>query len=776
LPFFILALPALLHSRACIPSCNDTRDSASRRPLSRELPNPPAAGTGYEVKGMVRDQPVSQPGAGRILLRELGRLLLESVVAGTFVSLVLALAVFIVASQAQAATPAADVQHGTLLLRDDAGAKAAAPLLFTDVHIDISGLAARAKVTQRFVNPTAEWREGVYVFPLPERAAVDHLDMRIGTRVIEGRIKEKQAARAAYEQAKTEGRKATLVEQERPNLFTTSVAHIGPNEEIAVSIEYQEKLQYDAGSFRLRFPMAITPRYIPAAAMAMSDAPDDKAGVIDADRVTPPVAHPADGAINPISLSLDIDAGFPLARLSSTYHSVHVEERPGNRYHVTLSDGVVPAARDFELVYTPDVGAEPGAAFFTQVVDGRTYGLLMVLPPTTRDMAASRPNREITYIIDTSGSMEGVSIAQAREAMLIALDRLQAGDRFNVIEFNSVTQSLFTAPMPVDAATLDAARAFVRGLRARGGTQMKPALEAAFAPARADALMRQIVFMTDGAVGNENELLQLIARRLGDRRLFTVGIGPAPNTYFMKKAAEAGRGTFTFIGDVREVKEKMTGLIRKLESPVLTDVRVEWPAAVEAYPAQLPDLYAGEPAILTAAFAKGPVDGGVRLSGHTMDKAWRSSLPLVSSLSQPGIGVLYARDKIEALADARRNGAAEDDIRHATIAIALAHHLVSAYTSLVAVDVTPTAPAGITAHKTALPGNLPEGLVYESFFGGVPQTATPAALELLLGTLLLASAALGHAMLNRRRRRVLRDEPSALRALHAAVRATRRTC
>ena len=202
---------------------------------------------------MVRDEPAAQASWGRVALREAGRLLLESVVAGAFVSLVLALAVFIVASQAHAATPAADVPHGTLLLRDDGGAKAAAPLLFTDVHIDVSGLAARAKVTQRFVNPTAEWREGIYVFPLPERAAVDHLHMRIGTRVIEGQIKERQAARAVYEQAKTEGRKATLVEQERPNLFTTSVAHIGPNEEVVVSIEYQEKLHYEGGSFRLRF-------------------------------------------------------------------------------------------------------------------------------------------------------------------------------------------------------------------------------------------------------------------------------------------------------------------------------------------------------------------------------------------------------------------------------------------------------------------------------------------------------------------------------------------
>jgi Ca-activated chloride channel family protein len=369
--------------------------------------------------------------------------------------------------------------------------------------------------------------------------------------------------------------------------------------------------------------------------------------------------------------------------------------------------------------------------------------------------------------------MEGVSITQAREAILLALDRLKEGDRFNVIEFNSVTRALFSAPMPVDAGTLDAARGFVRGLRAQGGTEMKPALEAAFAAPKRDQLMRQIVFLTDGAVGNEAELLQLITRRLDDRRLFTVGIGPAPNSWFMKKAAEAGRGTYTFIGDVREVKEKMTALVHKLESPVLTDVHIEWPVGVEAYPAQLPDLYAGEPVILTAAFAQSAPQGTVKLTGHTSDRSWQAELPLGMGATDPGIGVLFARDKIEALHDARRNGANEDDVRRETIAVALAHHLVSAYTSLVAVDVTPTAPAGVVPRKSALPGNLPEGLVYDAIFGGLPQTATPAGLEMIVGALLLATALLGYATLRNRSGML---EPDALHRLHAAARATRRTC
>ncbi|MET0346301.1 MAG: marine proteobacterial sortase target protein [Casimicrobiaceae bacterium] len=680
--------------------------------------------------------------------RGFGRLLIESVVTGTFVSVVLGLAVFIVATQASAATGGGEIGQGTLLLRDAAGVDVTAPLVFTDVHMDVSGMTVRVRVTQRFVNPTTDWREGVYVFPLPEKAAVDHLDMRVGDRVIQGQIKERIDARRTYEAAKAEGKKATLVEQERPNMFTTNVAHIGPSEEIVVGLEYQQTLTYDAGSFALRFPMAITPRYIPGTPIA--DGEDQEAAppgtgtapatdaVPDADRITPPVVVPGAGAINPVSLDIDLDAGFPLAKLTSPYHAVRIEDRGDNRFHVTLADGVVPAARDFELVWTPDVGSAPGAALLTEQRDGRKFALLMVLPPAADASTVVHTPREITYIVDTSGSMEGVSMDQAKEALLIALDRLQPGDRFNVIEFNSVTRTLYSAPMPVDDTTLAGARKFVRGLRAQGGTEMLPALTAALSSPRKDALMRQVVFLTDGAVGNENALLKLIQSRLDDRRLFTIGIGPAPNTFFLKKAAEAGRGTFTFIGDVREVKDKMAALFRKIESPVLTDIDAVWPGGVVAYPGKLPDLYAGEPIVLTAELANAKQAGELSLTGVRNGKVWSSKLVLATSGNAPGIGVLWARDRIETLMDAKRNGAPPDEVKRDVVAVALEHHLVSAYTSLVAVDITPSAPAGTIGKKTALPTNLPEGLT----FGRLPQTATPAPLLVMLGLVALLLAAL----------------------------------
>jgi hypothetical protein len=235
--------------------------------LSLESPEPLPQGnsSGTDMKNF--DRITNNNGAIDRHWRELGWLAFQSIATGLLVSLVLALAVFAISFEARAADDNSTGQ-GTLFLRDDSGEKVQAPLLFTDVHMNVSGMVARVQVNQRFVNPTSEWREGVYVFPLSEKAAVDHLTMHIGERVIEGQIRERIEARRTYDNANAEGRKATLIEQERPNLFTTSVANIGPDEEIVVALEYEETLRYDDGSFRLRFPLAITPRYIPGAQVA----------------------------------------------------------------------------------------------------------------------------------------------------------------------------------------------------------------------------------------------------------------------------------------------------------------------------------------------------------------------------------------------------------------------------------------------------------------------------------------------------------------------------
>jgi Ca-activated chloride channel family protein len=362
--------------------------------------------------------------------------------------------------------------------------------------------------------------------------------------------------------------------------------------------------------------------------------------------------------------------------------------------------------------------------------------------PPTDGVAGARPlAREVIYVIDTSGSMAGPSIAQARDALNLALDRLRAWDRFNIIEFNSSTHTLFRSARVANPKNLRAAKRYVASLKADGGTEMRPALEQALVDSVDSSLVRQIVFLTDGSVGNEAELFALIEQGLGRSRLYTVGIGPAPNSYFMRKAAQFGRGTFTYIGDVNEVRDKMTELFGKLESPIMTGVDVELDGVGEAelWPSRVPDLYLGEPVIVTARSRQG---GGVfRVRGERFGAEWRAELRLDGGRPGSGVGVLWARSKIAALMDSLHEGADAAQVRSAVIRVALTHHLVSQYTSLVAVDVTPTRPPMEGVDRRAVPGNLPEGLEHERIFGRLPQTATPARLHLLIGALLLLAAA-----------------------------------
>ncbi len=640
-----------------------------------------------------------------------------------------------------------EAQSGTLLFKPNDGGETFAVLRqSTDVTLRVSGIVARATVRQTFRNPHDQWFEGIYVFPLPENAAVDHLKMRIGERVVQGVIKEKAAAKAAYEQAKAGGQRAALLEQERPNLFTSSVANIGPREEITVELEYQQTLRYDNGRFSLRFPTVVTPRYIPGnvkvAGLAGSGWAANTDVVSDAARITPPLplTGSMDEPLNPLTLKVALDAGFALAKVDSPHHEIKVKELDVQRRDIQL-EGKTWATRDFELTWTPVATQQPQAAFFTEQKDGKTYGLLMVMPPVAA--AVKSLPREVIYIIDTSGSMEGTSIVQAREALQMAVDRLGAQDTFNVIEFNSYAKALFEDARPASRNNIATAVNWVKQLRAQGGTEMALALNLALNGNESPNRVRQVIFLTDGAVGNEEQLFKLIADKLGDSRLFTVGIGAAPNSHFMSKAAQVGRGTFTYIGKVEEVKEKMVTLFAKLESPVLKGVQVAWPQSqVEAWPQRVPDLYLGEPIVVSAALDKS--QGEVKLTGLNGDAPWSATLPMSSAHSGTGMGVLWARGKIEALTDGLREGKSEDEVKPAVVQVALAHHLVSKYTSLVAVDQTPVRRPDDALKSTAMPGNLPDGAVQEAIFGEqqgeLPQGATDARFNLMLGLMLLLIA------------------------------------
>ncbi|MCB2100177.1 MAG: marine proteobacterial sortase target protein [Rhodobacterales bacterium] len=632
---------------------------------------------------------------------------------------------------------AAALGDGGLFLPGQDGLFRPAPLLATQIEADVSGLVARYTVKHTFRNPDSGWVEGIYVFPLPEDSAVDKMRMTIGERIIEGRIEEKAAARKIYDQARREGRRAGLVEQERPNIFTASVANIGPGETVTVEIRFQETLRLDGDTFRLRFPLVIGPRYIPGgqtvAAVGGRGWGVNTDQVPDAERITPPVRRPEQGLGNPVALDVTLDPGFPLAALASPSHDVTVTENADGTRHVTLKGDAVPADRDFVLEWKAQPGATPTAGLFRETVDGKDYLLVMMMPPVgqARDViktkALDRP-REVIFVIDVSGSMHGLSIEGAKTALHDAMDRLTPRDRFNIVTFSNSAAALFPAARPADAPALRQASAFVDALEAQGGTEMMGALDLALDGRHDLSRIRQVVLLTDGAVGNESALLTRIEQAIGDSRLFTVGIGSAPNAYLMTEAARAGRGTYTYVEDAARVDTGMDDLLRKLEHPVLTDLRLTLTDATgaEIHPDPLPDLYAGEPLVATLRLDE--AKGDLRLAGRFDGGLWETVLPLTGGRESPGVGKLWARGRIATLMAGLSRGEDPDVVRKAVLHTALTHQLVSRYTSLVAVDVTPVRPADQPLATGEVPTNLPHGWSHEHVFGpdapgAVPQPA-----------------------------------------------------
>ena len=621
-----------------------------------------------------------------------------------------------------------DVSSGSLLLQSSTpGRYVEAPLVAADVKMDIAGPVIRTTLTQRFTNPTDKWVEGVYAFPLPEDAAVDTLRIVIGDRFIEGDIKERQEARIIYEEAAANGQRAGLVEEERPNLFTTSLANIGPGETVAIQIEYQDKARLDNGVWSTRFPMVIAPRYSPKPTYGLVADRDNRTvsvtdPVPDRDRITPPVLHPAhepsgaEGLRLPVNFDISLEAGVPLASITSQSHAISIARTDADTAHITLG-GDVPADRDFVLSWKPEPAAAPTASIFREERNGEDYLLAVVNPPAMK-IEGQRRDRETIFVIDNSGSMSGESMDQAKAGLLLALDRLAPTDEFNVIRFDDTMDLLFTAAVPANAQNLARAKRFVASLEANGGTEMLPALKAALVDNDRGNTeeVRQVVFITDGSIGNEDELFSAITGGLGRSRLFTVGIGSAPNAYFMTRAARQGRGTFTYMDDVSKVTEQSAKLFAALENPVMTDLVASLPAgAADVFPSPLPDLYAGEP--VTFVMKASELKGDLVLSGRLNGKDWTTKLSLADAAQSAGVSQLWARAKIAGIEESRFSGASMEAVDKGVLQTALDFHLVSRLTSLVAVDKTPARPAGETLDTRQIASMLPKGWDFGGVFG-----------------------------------------------------------
>src|SRR5215472_13388829 len=470
--------------------------------------------------------------------------------------------------------------EGCLLYRSPiSGRYETVPLLHTDVALDVRGLVAAATVTQQYVNSTNEPIEAVYVFPLPHDAAVYDMEIRIGNRVIRSVIREREEAKRTYEAAKSEGKRAGLVEEERPNIFTASVANLMPGDHVDVRLRYVEPLRWEESRVRLVFPMVVGPRYITGTQAVGHDGTGwaaDSDAVPDASRITPPVRHPDSRPGHDISLAVDLDAGFEFGSIKSVSHEITVRRLADGRQHVELAGGATIPNKDFVLDIQQAESAQPKTSLFlsTERESGETHFLLTAFPPTVQP--TKRVPVEMLYLIDVSGSMGGTSIQQARGALLQALDRLTPSDRFGILAFNHSYHEFASQPLTASGENVAAARRYVQCLEAGGGTEMLPALLHVMQKPETSGYVRHIVLLTDGDVGNDEQIFAALRQNLGGARLYTVAIGSAPNFFLATKMAQFGRGSFTHIANISEIREQMGRLLETIESPVLTDVRLSF--------------------------------------------------------------------------------------------------------------------------------------------------------------------------------------------------------
>lgn len=593
----------------------------------------------------------------------------------------------------------------------------------TDIQVEINGLTARIEVAQVFQNTGNAWKEAVYRYPLPPDSAVDRMRVYVGSRLLEGEIQEKLEARRQYRQAKASGRVASLVEQQNSNQFETRLANIGPGDDVRVVISFLAHVEYQDGTFSLRLPMTFTPRW--------------SSGEVRSSPLTFTGANDLTGKGNAatredhrLTIDIDLRSGMDLVSIESRYHDVDIHPSPGG-YRIFLADPDNRSDRVFELDWTPEFGSAPISTISTYDDGENTYAMLLLAPPLA-EAIAPRP-REVVFVIDTSGSMEGVSMAQAKAALKMGLQFLGPDDLFNLVRFSSDSERLFSESAPTYPAYLEQASEFIEELSAGGGTVMAPALTMAMNLPEKDSLLRQIVFVTDGSVGNEQELLLQIGEELRDSRLFTVSIGSAPNEWFMRKAAEIGRGSHTHIGRLDDVTKQMSGLWSRIENPAIQNICVDWGMDAEFYPEVIPDLYAGEPLWLYARLPRQPRE--VLVCGDLEGAPWEMESRPLPAPAGDNLAVLWARSKVEAMEDSRIFGTDPEWIRNRVLDLALEFGLLTRYTSLVAVDKTPVRPASDGINSDVIPSLLPAGSGMATGFSG---TATGWLAQVLLATFSLA--------------------------------------
>lgn len=620
-----------------------------------------------------------------------------------------------------------DLPGGELKILKEGKVTGICPLKHTDVKADIAGYVARVKVKQVFQNPGNEKIEAVYTFPLPQDSAVDDMVMTVGERRIVGQIKKREEAKAIYEKARAEGHVASLLDQERPNIFTQAVANIEPGAEVIIEIGYVDTLKFEEGTFEFVFPMVVGPRYMPGSPMGKQGtgmAPDTTS-VPDASKISPPVTPEGTRAGHDISLSVNIDAGMPIGKIESTSHEINVNKAGEATATIALKNAETIPNKDFILRYQTATDKITDAFLVHKDERGRFFTLILQ-PPKRVERKEAVP-RELIFVLDTSGSMHGFPIEKAKEVMSKAIDTMGEKDTFNLITFSGDTHILWPEPKPATKENRQEAQAFLASRQGRGGTEMMKAIDAALRVPDRDhkgvASIRVVCFMTDGFVGNDMEIIDAVKTNAGTTRVFSFGIGQSVNRFLLDGMAQAGRGEVEYVQLESKADEAVQRFAQRIDAPVLTDIKLDWGKApvADVYPTLVPDLWSAKPIMIKGRLTGDPA-GTITLRGTTAAGPFERKIDLSAEKpgANDGLASLWARSKVGELmmqdyAKLQQNNFPED-LKNQITALGIEFRLMTQFTSFVAVEEKRITEGGV-AKTVAVPVEMPEGVSYEGVFG-----------------------------------------------------------
>jgi Ca-activated chloride channel homolog len=597
------------------------------------------------------------------------------------------------------------------------------PLKHTDVKASIAGYIATVDVTQEYHNPYNGKIEAVYVFPLPDNAAVSEFVMTIGDRRIRGIIREREEAERIYKDARAQGYVATLLTQERPNIFTQKVANIEPGKKIDVNLRYFHTLSYNDGAYEFVFPMVVGPRFNPAGSTQGVGAVSRDGSGTSGQNTEIQYLRPNERSGHDISLSVAIDAGLPIDKLDCASHAIERTPVGEGKMQVKLAASDNIPNKDFVLRYQV-AGRTPKSTLIASRDNRGGFFTLMLLPPKDLSDVGRQP-LEMVFTLDTSGSMNGRPIEQSKAAMNYALTHMNSADSFQIINFSDKPTKFAQGPIAASPHNVQLALQHVARMNGTGGTMLVDGLRASLLFPHDSQRLRVVAFLTDGFIGNEDEAMRELHSSLGPARVFSFGVGSAPNRFLMNGMAKMGRGAAAYVGLNENPEQVMAEFFERISHPAMTDVKVDWGTldVREVYPARIPDLFVGRPVIVTGRF-NGASDSTITIHGRAggEEKVVTVPVKIASAPTSPALPVLWARAKIADLME-RAIWEENRELPQQVKTLAMEYGLVSPYTAFLAVDATQRT-QGNVGTTVNVPVPVPDGVKYETTVGeGVPPKA-----------------------------------------------------